>query len=314
MTARAIPAQMRDCYAKFIRALDHFAQLSRVVLSAEAGISYEVESGGNGTYICRVRGLQEPSRQVGLLAGDCAHNARTALDHLVSRLAEMHTGIPAKEQRKSAFPVLAQPRQWQQAVRRDLAGVSESVSQRIWELQPFNYDNATIWGELAPNLLPYCLTQLSELDNVDKHRAIHAAWHCVPLLDVRLPELPPGGRLEEHRFTARLEADGWLASWRIEPADESWKPDLVDVRRSLPVRIGLEEPSWGEFVLAVLDKHLKAVAGVLELFRPVFEGKAEPDPVPTTAEIFDRPDYIFTLLSRRLRQSALKRPKQRRVP
>ena len=58
---------------------------------------------------------------------------------------------------------------------------------RIEELQPYNNGNPAIWGLSQHGLpfnhaLPQALDRLAALDNIDKHRVVHATWSGVDFL------------------------------------------------------------------------------------------------------------------------------------
>lgn len=93
-----------------------------------------------------------------------------------------------------------------------------------------------------------------------------------------------GSPFDEFRWAAKVGKDGHLASFTVHKDDSGWRPAPSELRQLLPVRVGLDEPSWGESVLAVMARSIVAVGGILKLFHPAFSGKS-PDPVTTLLQV-----------------------------
>jgi len=106
----------------------------------------------------------------GLLVGDCLHNLRSALDHLVFQLAIEHQGrvLSQTEGQAGSFPIVADrasrgmPEFLKGKPGRDLKYVSPKAQAVIHALQPCHarYPDRT-W-----------LAILGHLDNIDKHRRL----------------------------------------------------------------------------------------------------------------------------------------------
>jgi hypothetical protein len=101
-----------------------------------------------------------------LIAGDCVHNLRSALDHLVYAIAidQSPTGKLADE-RAIAFPIKDASKDFN-SVRRRLKELSLPVQAAIEAVQPYNRAHAT---------LPPLLAVLRDLDDADKHRLLQLA-------------------------------------------------------------------------------------------------------------------------------------------
>lgn len=100
-----------------------------------------------------------PTR-IGLIVGDCLHNFRSALDHLVWELASVNGGRPTQE---TAFPLckdIARIAKYNCGKVSKLKGLSEPQIAIIDELQPANGGNIYLWW-------------LHRLDITDKHRHLN---------------------------------------------------------------------------------------------------------------------------------------------
>jgi hypothetical protein len=98
-----------------------------------------------------------------LVVGDCIHNARSALDHLVFQLAILN-GAAGSAARKTSFPVCLSPSDFRLIVARRVAPfISNTALDEIEKLQPYAHGNA---GR------DDVLYVLAKLDNIDKHRLV----------------------------------------------------------------------------------------------------------------------------------------------
>jgi hypothetical protein len=129
-----------------------------------------------------------------LIIGDCIHNLRSALDHLVYQLAILN-GAGPDAAGKTSFPIYLRPNMFQDVVSKKVAPfISGTALTEIDKLQPYKTpdpENCTLW-------------KLSQLDNFDKHR----------LLLVVAQEF----RLNSWRITAGGETHSGVTP------DSKWKP------------------------------------------------------------------------------------------
>ena len=100
-----------------------------------------------------------------LIAGEVAHQLRSALDHLVWQLVVAHTGQPPQGT-KSGFPIFKTEAGYQQRAGSMIVGVSDRARERIRAAQPFHLDGD---AECALTWVVH------ELNNTDKHRLIPVA-------------------------------------------------------------------------------------------------------------------------------------------
>ena len=100
-------------------------------------------------YVFKVHGLKPTDPDWGLIAGDCVHNMRTALDHLVFQLAILGQGrnLTDKEAGSCSFPIYDDPSKFPDPSKSGPIKLLRRGEQtRITELQPFNAWDASIWG------------------------------------------------------------------------------------------------------------------------------------------------------------------------
>lgn len=105
--------------------------------------------------------LGQPRDDFPLVVGDCVHNLRTALDYIVYQLVLANNKTPTTN---NLFPICNSSQSWNGALKRDrLCGVHLKAKTLIERLQPCHRpDNRPLWI-------------LSELENIDKHRALLTA-------------------------------------------------------------------------------------------------------------------------------------------
>ncbi len=123
----------------------------------------------SGKKILHADVIKPPPIQLGLIAGDCIHNLRAALDNLAYELAASEHGsspLPYPFDKRSEFPIFGD-REWTVRERRNKIGCINPRAQVIIKrLQPHNrghkFRSDPLW-------------QLHELSNVEKHRLPHAA-------------------------------------------------------------------------------------------------------------------------------------------
>lgn len=280
-------------------------------------ISVEVKA-DVGEYVFCVHDLEPVDPDWGLIIGDCIHNARVALDYLMVRLWALVTGQDVRMIEHVSFPIFApsfpDPIESDEQVTSAFATAREEFSSRtrkyrkeplfggylarIEERQPFNSGNPSIWGApsfqsggeiivAGPHLhpLPTALQRLSILDNIDKHRVVHAAWLGVNIwramhreADIRFP---PEFKQKSSSTAGEPLVDGAeIGRLYFEtPLPFEWQPNQVDMKRGFPLQVAFDEPTPFNGVLEVLPFCLWGVESVLRLFEPVFTSLQPPLPV-----------------------------------
>jgi hypothetical protein len=284
-----------DAFDKLRWAKEHFEVLRRQIEPFEQRDAHRVSvtiNENTGEYIFHVHDLEAPNADWGLVIGDCLHNARTALDYLVVRLFALVTGQEPRNVEAIQFPIYDDPGKFKSctpvAEMRKHPPFSGYLA-RIEELQPFNRGNASIWGVGPHNWpvihpLPSALERLSNLDNTDKHRVVHAAWLGAASTGSQPVTLPPGFKIVGgNTYMGPLKEGAEVGRWQFAtPLPSEWEPDEMDMKRCFPLEVAFDEPLPSKGVLEVLPFCLWGVEAVLALFSPVFEEPARP-PLPVTA-------------------------------
>lgn len=254
-------------------------------------ISLKLDSDA-GQYSFHIDGLQEPDTDLGLIVGDCIHNARTALDYLMVRLFALVSGQEVGRVENVQFPICSAPDKFKRTVGPFNAYPAASgYIARIEELQPYNNGNVSIWG-VRPNglprihALPNALDRLSKLDNIDKHRITHAVWSQVDIVGSLSSRalIPPAGFevVAESTSAAPLENGAQVGYMTFKtPLPSEWRPSNMDMKRAFPTQVTLGEAPELYAALTVLFLCLWGVDAVLKLFEPVFASLQPPLPVTT---------------------------------
>lgn len=167
-----------------------------------------------------------PTHELNRHLRSCVNDGRSALDNLITRLAHDH-GATSEQLRKTAFPVAMTPREWKNALRRDLGPLPEAIVARVSNVQPF--------ASKEPSAPPHPLTLLKELWNADKHRFSFSAV---------LGFSPQAGQSQLASFNATVETehlDSFLQ--HVRDVDTAFQLDLGpihDGKRQLVMRL----PEW----------------------------------------------------------------------
>jgi hypothetical protein len=91
-----------------------------------------------------------------LIAGDAAHNLRSALDYLACALVEANGGTIS---RSTAFPICESLQKYQAEASGKIKGMRKEACEAIERTKPYCGGNNTLWG-------------IHELDRIDKHRLL----------------------------------------------------------------------------------------------------------------------------------------------
>lgn len=147
----------------------------------------EYDPGPPEKYAFKVRFLEDIPATWGLLLGDFAHNARSALDHLADALVVFNGNEPTE---RTQFPIVVSPFCWSTQSAR-LNGASLRHIEIVESLQPYHrpdlYGWSSVWGSIEDPL-----AVLNRLSNVDKHRVLNATpatiqsigWEVTPVRDI----------------------------------------------------------------------------------------------------------------------------------
>lgn len=288
---------LNDAEDKLRWAIHHFEILRPQIEAFEKrdAHTFTVEANREeGKYTFYVHRLEPVDPDWGLVLGDCIHNARTALDHLMAQLYAAVTSQDPRVVKRIQFPIATRREDF-----RGLPGVTEADKllqfsgylTRMEELQPYNTHNPSIWRMVNDEGLwrpPYpiggALDQLSKLDIIDKHRVIHAVWTGVSLMGgIAAPDCWPAEfeKIGGGPGWKPLVDDAEVGHWQFKtPLPSDWEPSQVDMKSSFPIEVSFDQDVLPKPVLVMLPLYLWAVGQVLRLFEPVFAGGP---PLPVTA-------------------------------
>lgn len=110
-----------------------------------------------GCHVFRLRVRAQPPPRLGLLVGDCLHNLRSTLDHLVWQLARTTTPTPSP---LTEFPLFERAAAYPPGAKGRLQHVPPAAHPLIEAMQPYH------GGDFSR------LRTLHTLSNIDKHRTI----------------------------------------------------------------------------------------------------------------------------------------------
>lgn len=237
-------------------------------------------------YVFTISNIRKPDPNWSYLVGDCVHNLRSALDHLVYQLAVGTLGrdLTTDEARSTGFPIESNPAKFPKPREGRLKFVRAGEYTRIAELQPFNAWEPSIWGvspavgnqspafapvregryRWNPGEVPLFLDRLAALDNFDKHRLVHAVYRAPAWMDDPDPPIAYRGV----SYTAEALVDGTeICRWKYEPPRPELPADM-DMTRYFPLEVEFGSPPFFMPAVAQLGFLAEAVEIVLEVFRP----------------------------------------------
>lgn len=177
-----IPHPLDGPRTKIDRAARHAQQLSADVMAFCAlrpfavDIQRDVNAAGDTHFIARESG-PVLSLDVPLLAGECAYQLRSALDHLIHQLVIANGNQDKLTSRRHQFPIFATLDGFDAKANAMINGVSDSARALIEAAQPYARPAADSSCDL--------LWLLQDLNNTDKHRLIPVSLLALGELRVR---------------------------------------------------------------------------------------------------------------------------------
>jgi|GEM_PF-4656055 len=169
-----------------------------------------------------------------LVLGDCIHNLRSALDHLVFQLAVLN-GKGGDAQTKTHFPIFLTPDEFKKRTKKHVEPfISAAAFTAIEALQPYKT------GDMDKDILWI----ISQLDIIDKHRLlVVVAQHAKP---INLRVTVPTGET----FESPIEGE-WK---RVESKAELLRVDLSRaIRTPGNVQVNLDSAKSIQIVDSGLD-------------------------------------------------------------
>lgn len=216
-------------------------------------------------WVERIVGPQPPLRW-GVLLGDCVHNLRSALDHLICQVALLDGGT-MEDCRRSQFPIASKSEsQYEDLARRCLPDcLTDQHRAMVRTPQPFCSKNG---ADMNP------LSVLADFSNTDKHRLINST---IGFMDTDATDFLD-------RITRNFEGDGpspvhsWWMVKRGAALEEGtpWfrivfdreilkEPVQVEINANIKVgiafgEIGLDSRDFrtiGEYVYVVIERFMR---------------------------------------------------------
>jgi hypothetical protein len=212
--------ELTSCHLKIGRAKEHLETLGRE-LSAWAKtesmrVIKESEDGGR-THRVFVEVIEPaPLARWSLVAGDCVHNLRSALDSLLYGIAIIQTGQnPPPDEKKIQFPIVTDAASFQGEVKRRLQSLSPAVTQALETFQPYNRPHSD---------LPPLLGILSVLSNQEKHRMLNVGAATTHSASVELPTMSEGSKVPSITATrTAITGKNEILSFTVEPPEPNLK-------------------------------------------------------------------------------------------
>jgi hypothetical protein len=110
---------------------------------------------------------REAPLRFGVILGDCLHNLRSSLDHLMWQVTLLDGNTPDAS---TQFPISRTEKAFEKAAKRQIPGLNSAHHDFVRSLQPFNA------GDDAEG---HALAVLATLSNTDKHRVLNPTYSFV---------------------------------------------------------------------------------------------------------------------------------------
>jgi hypothetical protein len=210
---------------KFKRACEHYEAIKRVVDEWNKVTTYEVFSERDPDkselvhcqrYVAKIGGPEFPN--ISALLGDCLNNFRAVLDHMIWFASVIHSGDPPPKPKNISFPAYEDRAKYKA---QGLHAVSPKVAAIVELYQPYR---AGVDARRHP------LWALCELNNVDKHREVHAVNHVAMAPAVSVASSSDGVWIEAAETTGVLK-DGAILARLFTPL--SSQPTDVEVNLNI---------------------------------------------------------------------------------
>jgi hypothetical protein len=166
-----MPSSLKGIESKLERARHHLEDARAVLGAYSVGdeILREIHP-DSGMLMLKARIPPLPDA-IALTIGDCVHNLRSALDHLIWQLVLANRKIP---HRSNMFPICRTSEEFEKRINQNrLKGVYPNAQKAIERLQPY-----TTGDDI--------LQVVSDLDNADKHRTLLVAICLVTKQEYRI--------------------------------------------------------------------------------------------------------------------------------
>ncbi len=253
---------------KIGRAKEHFAtlelEITGWVKSNPLAIVKEQDAEGRCHTVFAEVGKQPSLDRWSLIAGDCIHNLRSALDSVVYAIASHETGRnPPADEKELQFPIASSAGEFEKQRKRRLSSLSSSAQAQIEKVQPYNVPHPEF---------PPVLSLLGYFNNIDKHRTLNVMaavpHHASIQIMHPLHGSPAGVTLYRAEVVNRTE----ILSFTMEPPER-------DLKYTCEMMIGIcvahpPGPSKSPFseLAGVLNALINEVERIVDLLNAVTGG------------------------------------------
>jgi len=164
--------ELANCWLKIGRAEEHAKAVSEEILAWKNTEPYSITSHRDTQGHHHHLDIHFDSRlnrdRWSVICGDCVHNLRSALDHLIYAVAVHESGInPPPDERILQFPIADDAGRFAKQSWH-IQSLSQAVRAIIESVQPYNRPH---------HFLPPLLGILRDFDDTDKHRLLNVAVH-----------------------------------------------------------------------------------------------------------------------------------------
>jgi hypothetical protein len=264
-------AKLVGAWAKIDRAKKHIADLEQVIASFSNPRPYEVlpEYNPNTRQTeYKVVKIERIPESIPLIAGDAIHNLRSALDLLAYEMHRAGAYWKSVAEDRVAFRAWGDVNKYQSG----MVGIIESTSPKVYDeivrIEPYKGGNG------------HALWQVSELDNIDKHRLLLTAGMAFASVDVG----PIIQARSQSAFTSGYQPASWEARTVLRPVTNYFPLQIGQVLHTAPpgseshqqpkfsLEIQLGEPGVveGEAVGKTLLKFVGSVECTVSRLEPLF--------------------------------------------
>ncbi len=217
-------------------------------------------------WIERFQIREPPPLRWGVMLGECVHNLRSALDHLVCQLTLLNGGT-IEDCAQTQYPIASKGEaQFEAMANRRIPGLSKRHRAMVKMTQPYKAGGRAAFHPLGV---------LAELSNADKHRLINPAYSILKsdtdsVLDRLVGSYEEDGPSPVHSWWmlqrgSRLEHD---AAWFRIRFDRAVLTERVDVQMGGNLRlgiafgeIGMDADSYrhiGEYVRKIIEAFMRS--------------------------------------------------------
>jgi hypothetical protein len=218
-------------------------------------------------WIERFQVREAPPLRWGVILGDCVHNLRSALDHLICQLTLLDGGT-MEDCAQTQFPIVSEGEaRFEQQADRRIPRLSKKHRALVKKAQPYQAGNEAASHPLAI---------LAALSNADKHRVLNPTFSVLKsdtkaILD-RLPEMYQGDGPSPVKHWSMIQRGSRLkhgTDWFRIAFDRAILTERAEVQMQGFLRVGI---AFGEMGLdADSYRHIaEYVRKVMEIFMRSF--------------------------------------------